>query len=121
MFTFNILAFLRKDKFVVINFLASLILNIFLWSLFYFFVFYAAKQDSITLHYTIYFGINWIGPRFYIFIYPLFGTLVFIINTIIAFKIYFKERILSYFLFAASTFLAILLVILGILMYIINT
>ena len=52
--------------------------------------------DFSPWHYTVYFGIDRIGPWWYILIYPVFASAIFIINTIASMILYFQRRLFSY-------------------------
>ncbi len=97
---------------------SSLFLNIALFLFFYFFI----KQSNIpiVLHYNIDWGVDYFGEVRSIFILPVVGTIIFLLNGVLALKLWGKNRILSYF-FTATTFLVQgFLIISGIALYLIN-
>lgn len=63
------------------------ILNILLLLLFWGWLFLKINfsQDIVPLHYNIYYGIDWFGPSYYMYLYPLLGTSWVILNSILAF------------------------------------
>lgn len=87
---------LVNDKFMLVSFILTLLLNIILWG----FLFWRVRPTEypIYLHYNIYFGIDLIGAWYQIYIIPLSGLAVFLINFMISLIIYNKEKIISYFL-----------------------
>ncbi len=62
----------------------------------------ARTLPFLSLHYTVYSGVDWIGPWFYIFLYPLIGTLLGAVNFWLASRVYSRERLLSYILGATA-------------------
>lgn len=90
-----------RDKFIVINLLGSLVINFSLWI----YLVWQTKSfgDLVTLHYNIYFGIDWLGPWYQIFLLPSLGLAFFLINFMIGAMVYQREKILSYFLAGTSS------------------
>lgn len=105
-----------KDKKIFISLIFSLLINIFFWitvsSL------TASSQGSIPLHYSIYFGVDLLGDRKEIFKLPFISLLFILINFILSFIIYKREKILSYFLVFSAFLIQIFL--LGAALLIIN-
>jgi len=108
----------RSDKFVKINLFFSLLINIVLWLL----LIWQTKEFSglIPLHYNIYFGIDLLGPWYQFFLLPSLGLLFFIVNFIISLMIYSKEKVLSYFLVSASSFIQLIFILAAIFIILIN-
>lgn len=72
----------------------------------------APQAEPLALRYSIYFGIDLIGPWWSIFFLPLVGLLVFIVNFSLAHSLFLKSRTLSNFLvIGCSTFQFFLLII----------
>lgn len=65
--------------------------------------------ETLPLHYNIYFGIDFIGRWYEVFIMPLVGIFFIIINFILADIIYLRDKVTSYFLTGAGAFIQILL------------
>ena len=107
-----------KNRFVLINLFLALFLNILLWYLL--FKGTPQERDLVPLHYSIYFGIDLIGPWYKIFILPILGAVFFLINSILGFLFYHLEKILSYFLVTASVLIQVFLIINGLLLLFIN-
>ncbi len=61
------------------------------------------------MHYNIYFGVDFVGRWYEIFIMPLAGSFFIIINFILADIIYLRDKVTSYFLTGAAAFIQILL------------
>jgi len=45
---------------------------------------FQVSSDFVSLHYTIYFGVDRFGPKFDLFLFPTLGTIIFILNLIIS-------------------------------------
>ncbi len=107
---FTILIF--KDWFFRLLFFFSLGVNLFIW-FFLYSEFYSLRGtgENFPLHYNIYFGIDFIGSWYQIFIMPLVGTFFIFINFILADAIYLKDKITSYFLTGAGAFIQILILL----------
>jgi len=88
--------------------IASLILNIFLW-LYIIFNFLGVK-DFVTLHYNIFSGVDAIGSWSRLFIPVLFGFLILVVNSSLAFHFYSqKERKITFVLLDISLLVQIIL------------
>lgn len=93
----------RKRKLVVVSVGLSLISLAFsvllpIWRLFP----DIQEQPAIPLHYNIHFGVDSLGPWWKMFLYPAFGALVLIVNTILAMTIFEKDRVLRNLLLMTS-------------------
>lgn len=97
----------------------SLALNIGLFAFFLFFV----KQSSIpiVLHYNVDWGVDYFGEVKNIFILPLAGLVIFLLNGVLALKLWLKARSAAYFLTATSLISEVFLWLAGIALYIINS
>src|SRR4030042_1891246 len=83
--------FFLKDKIIIANLIASLI-----FLLLFKIGFKFNSSSQLFLHYNIYFGIDWIGSWYKIYIYPFAGLLIFIINFLLAIYFYENTKITSY-------------------------
>ena len=107
-----------QNKNIVFVLIFSLLINIFFWfSLWYLTMSY---KGNIPLHYSIYFGIDLLGNREEIFKLPFIALLIFLINFILSFILYKKEKIFSYFLLIASFTAQIFLLTPGLLISIVT-
>jgi hypothetical protein len=97
---------------------SGLILNLGLFLFFYLFI----KQSNIpiVLHYNVDRGVDYFGEVKSIFILPLVGIIIFLLNGLLASELWTKNKALSYFLLVASLLVQIFLVISGIALYLIN-
>lgn len=107
-----------KNKFILINFIISIFLNFVLF--FLIFLKIRPSSEPIALHYNIYLGIDLIGNWYKIYFLPLLGLIILLVNTLLAYYILKKERILAYFLVSASTFAQIILLVAGAIVVLLN-
>lgn len=91
-----------RDHIVLWPLLAAVILQILNWGFLIWRGLPLQNQETIPLHYNIYFGVDLLGPWYGIFLPAGFGFLALVINTVLVILIYEKQRLLAYF-FAAST------------------
>lgn len=103
--------FLQTDKIIKATFLLSIFLNLLNWGLIYyrFTRFLAGQEESMILHYNIYFGIDKIGNWTNIYYLPLIGVIVLIINLLGGYLLYQKDKLISYFFLSAALLCQILL------------
>lgn len=103
--------FIRSDRFVEIVLLLGILFNLINWGLVYyrFSRFLAGQTESIILHYNIYFGIDKVGEWTRVYNLPLIGIIILLVNTVIAYLLYSKNRLLSYFIISATLLMQILL------------
>jgi len=102
----------RKQKFFrsranILLVAIMFLLNIGNWMLLYFK--FKPQTDPIYLHYNIYYGIDLIGSWYLIYIMPLVGLLMIILNTIFAVLLYKKEKIVSMVVIGITIFLLIVI------------
>ena len=99
-----------RDKFFRIVFYLSIFLNLILWVLLYL-NFWPLREtrDILPLHYNIYFGIDFVGEWYKIFIIPTAGAFFIMINFLIADIVYLRDKVVSYFLTGAGLFIQIIL------------
>lgn len=74
----------------------------------------------LTLHYSIYFGVDWVGGVYNFFIFSAVAAAVFVINFTAANLLFVKKRILSHFLVVFASFLLLLMLVVVSLMLYIN-
>jgi hypothetical protein len=103
-----------RNRIIGIGLLISLFLNLGIWIVLYMYI--KPSQDPIYLHYNIYFGINLIGEWYKIYIIPLSGLLIILVNYLAGVTMYTSNRILSYlvviFTIPVNLFLALAAVLL---------
>lgn len=113
-----ILRYFVQDKIISRVFIFSLLTNLLAWlSMFWQVPF---RQGSFFLHYTVYFGVDWVGEWKMIFLIPLTGFLFLVINTLFAYFFYKSQKLISYFFVSATAILEIFIVFQGIFLIIMN-
>jgi len=97
------------------------VLNIFLW-LGAFYIDSIIEKNIIALHYNVDFGINLIGETKNIYIIPVVGLLVIVINSILYINLSVNKdkKIIFHVLFATSLFVNIILLSAVTSVYLIN-
>lgn len=91
----------RRNKIFLLNLILVLIINLMAWLLLI--VNFWQRNEYIILGYNIYFGISDLGIWYKIYLLPLIGLVVAIVNFLLALYFYLPARVLSYFLsFTAS-------------------
>ena len=86
------------NNFLIYNFFASFTLLLIIWGEIIWALFALKGVDFFSLHYSIYFGVDWLGGPGSFFIFSIFATVVLAVNYILANIFYDSRRILSYFL-----------------------
>lgn len=99
-----------KDNFFRIIFFLSVILNLIIWTVLYL-NFWPLQETRgvLPLHYNIYFGIDFVGEWYKIFIVPTAGIFFIVINLFVADVVYLRDKVVSYFLAGAGLFIQIIL------------
>jgi len=127
MFFYNITKFFenpyREDLVVKINFLISLVINIFIWVVLYYKLrhfAYSTEDEQVYLHYNIYFGIDNIGNWYNVFILPLLGAFIIVLNNVLAYFFYLKEKFISFALVVSQTMMQIILLAAAIFVILLN-
>lgn len=97
---FPTLRFFVKNIFLSVSFGAAILTNLGLW------IFLATVMPSPAsrafLHYTVYFGIDRVGPWSMMFFLPLLGMAIGAGNNILAAIAYQQRPLLAYFLASAA-------------------
>lgn len=103
----------------VVNFYASFTLLLLILGENIFALVFWRGASLLTLHYSIYFGVDWAGSVYNFFIFSAVALMIFIINFTAANLFFAKKRILSHFLVISASFLLLfMLVIMSLLLYI---
>jgi len=95
--------FFWRDKYNIFFLILAVLINLSSWI--YLYIKIKPQTEPIYLHYNIYFGVDLIGQWYQIFFFPLTGLLVCLINTIISYIIYKREKIVSYIIIGITIFL----------------
>jgi len=85
-----------KDKQIMTMLSFSIFLNIFIWI----FLIQNQKENThpIILHYNLFFGVDCLGNYEKIYLIPLSGLVIIIVNSILGHLLYLKEKLAAYFL-----------------------
>lgn len=86
--------YILKDRYVLLS--VALLASLFFAEAFYILIVVRELPHLIILHENIYFGIDRIGPWFYIFFFPALQLLVFLVHGIIGSALFTGNRTLSY-------------------------
>ena len=98
-----------KDRFVQLCLMSSILINISMW--FLLLVSISPSEFPIPLHYNVFFGIDYIDSWYKVFLIPCFGILTLLVNFVLTYLLYLKERILSYFLTLTTLIVHVFLII----------
>lgn len=107
-----------QDKILIVLFLVSLFLNVVLYS----WIAWKIKPvaDPLVLHYSVYFGIDLIGQWYELYLMPIVGSFILLINFILFLAFYKKQVMAGYLLAGAALLVEIFLLIGGYLMIMVN-
>lgn len=107
-----------RSRFLLANFLFSLLVNLMAWALIYWRI--RPSAEPIPLHYNIYFGLDLIGPWQQAFIIPAVGLAIFLLNFVLAWWLHQHEKALGHLLMGMTSVLQIFLLIGGVMLVLIN-
>lgn len=102
----------------LIMLLASFLINILSWLWLIFQI--RPQQEDIFLHYNILFGVDYLGSWWKVFYLPIFGLLIFLINTIIGWALFGKDKFIAQILNAVNLFCQIFIFIASALLVFLN-
>lgn len=103
---------------ILIMALAGLLLNIFSWVWLWLYI--PGNGEQLFLHYTILFGVDYIGTRAQAFIVPLSGLCILVANVFLGWVLFNKDRFIAYSLTFIAAFCQIFLVIAVLLLVFLN-
>lgn len=78
------------------------------------------QSEPIFLHYNVLFGVDLIGPWHKIFLFPLLGIAILIVNAIVAWLLFQRDRFFLYILNSAAFICQIILFIVATLLVFLN-
>lgn len=67
-----------------------------------------SAKASISLHYTTYLGVDWVGLGYLAYLLPVGSLILGLLNTILAYRIATQDKMLAYLLVAGSVLVAAL-------------
>ena len=102
----------------LITVISSLTLNLFIWGwlLFYF----RPQPDQIFLHYSVLFGVDFIGNWYNVLAVPLSGLFVLVLNLSLGWFLFQKDYFAGYLLNTAGLLTQAVLVVVSILLVFLN-
>jgi len=83
-----------SDKIIFLSALAGLVGNIAVWATAISF-YRKAKEAQVFLHYSVHLGVDLTGDKGRIFYLPSLGFLILLVNLVLAYLIFLKEKNLS--------------------------
>ncbi|MCF6276587.1 MAG: hypothetical protein L3J07_01925 [Candidatus Magasanikbacteria bacterium] len=96
----------------------SLLVNIFMW--FWLLYVLGPQQDPIFLHYNILFGVDLIGEWWNILYLPITGIFILIINFILGWVLFHKDKFIAYILNAVNLICQVFLLVATLLIVFLN-
>jgi hypothetical protein len=101
-----------NDKFYAVNFFIVFTAALLVWAEIIWARFaIGVPEDFLSLHYSIYFGVDWLGNYWDFAVFGLFTTFAAAVNIILANIFFDKNKILSYFYIGAASCVGILMLI----------
>jgi len=99
-------------------FAAGLAMNVFVWLWLWSHI--PAGVNGLFLHYNILFGVDFIGSSWQMYMVPLSGLIILIINLFLGWVVYKKEHFAAQLLNFSAAFLQIFLIIEAYLLVLLN-
>lgn len=108
-----------KKRWAWIPLSVALASNLFIWA--YLIWFIRPTEELLILHYTIHFGVDFLGRWLSVFVVPLVGLLFLLINTALGWWFWNRVRVLTYVLNVVSVVIQGVLVGVAVLLVFLNT
>ena len=108
----------KKNKVNIMAWSIGLFLNMLSWGLVIWRI--IPNSNQVILHYTIYFGTDWLGSSWKILYLPAFGLLLFIINFIVGYYFWPENKLVSLTLNYLTVFFNLLLLLASVLLVLVN-
>lgn len=108
----------KKNKVNIIAWSIGLFLNILSWGLVIWRI--LPSTDQVILHYTIYFGTDWLGSAWKILYLPAAGLLLLITNFVVGYYFWENNKLVSFTLNYLSVFFNLLLLLASVLLVLVN-
>tara|TARA_Y100000031_G_C8180467_1_gene366205 strand:+ start:458 stop:814 length:357 start_codon:yes stop_codon:yes gene_type:complete len=97
----------------------ALLLDVFIWAYLAWFI--RPTDELLVLHYTIHFGVDYIGKWSEVFVVPLIGLLFLLVNSALSWWFYRRIRVLSIMFNITSATIQIALAGVAVLIVFLNT
>lgn len=115
----------KRNKFILITLIIGLIINISIWIYLYLGVRQIIADNplvtTIPLHYNVFLGIDLLGPVYTVYMMPLISSVIMLVNGILAFSLYSRKTMASYFLTFSALLAQIILLASTIFIVLLNT
>lgn len=98
-----------QDRWVALLFIAGIVLNLVAYALIGFGA--DTSGNTVILHYSIYFGIDLVGPWYQLYSVPLIGTFIWLLNGMILTSLYRRDQLFGYALAGTTIVCELLLTI----------
>jgi len=98
-----------KNPTILVTLVLSLLVNIFVW--FWLLWQIGPVSEPIFLHYNILFGVDYIGEWWRVLFLPLIGLIILLVNGILGWILYGKDKFLAQFLNCVSLFCQVFLLL----------
>lgn len=112
----------REARFFRVGLLCAIAVNLATWLLALWFVIpRLSTAPFLALHYTVYFGVDFIGPPWRVCAAAMVGTIILLVNLAGSSWLYVRERIASALLMSLTVLFEILLFVTTFLVVLLNT
>jgi len=111
--------FFIREKWAWIPISSALAVNVFIWVYLAWFI--RPTDSLLILHYTVHFGVDFLGRWVTVFQVPLIGFLFLLVNTALAWWFWNRIRVLSYVLNVVSVVIQTALIGVAVLLVFLNT
>ena len=96
----------------------ALVINIAVWV--WIFITIQPQSETIFLHYNILFGVDYIGEWWRVFFMPMTGLLIFVLNFLVGWALFHKDKFVSIILNAVNVMCQILVLVASSLLIFLN-
>jgi len=103
---------------ILVLFGLSLLANLATWAWLLWFI--EPSEEPMYLHYNVLFGVDYIGDWWRVFLLPVVGVSILIINTLLGWFLASRDLVVAYILQVTSAFAQFLLLLMAILIVRIN-
>jgi hypothetical protein len=110
----------REARIIRVSLLLALSVLVLHFALVIWFIAPRLANPIFALHYTVYFGVDSVGPAWQFLAAPGLGALILLVNAGLSVQFYVQNRWAGYFLSALSFFLQLLLAVSTFLIVILN-